>query len=36
LRDTWTSLDQAAIPISQVVWGEVPGRSGLLVVQGTT
>ena len=35
LRDTWTSLDQAALPTRQVVWDEVPGRSGLLAVQGT-
>ena len=36
LRDTRTSLDQAAVPTRQIVWDEVPGRSGLLAVQGTT
>jgi undecaprenyl phosphate-alpha-L-ara4FN deformylase len=34
LRDTWASLDQAALPTRQVVWDEVAGRSGLLAVQG--
>ncbi len=36
LRDTWTSLNQAALPTRQVVWDEVPGRSGLLAVQSGT
>jgi undecaprenyl phosphate-alpha-L-ara4FN deformylase len=36
LRDTWTSLDQATVPTRQVVWDEVPGRSGLLAVQGAS
>ena len=36
LRDSWTSLDQTAVPTRQIVWDEVPGRSGLLAVQGTT
>ncbi|MGB5177349.1 MAG: polysaccharide deacetylase family protein, partial [Gammaproteobacteria bacterium] len=34
LRDTFASLDQAAIPTSPVLWAEVPGRSGVLAVQG--
>ena len=36
LRDTWTALDQAALPTRQVVWDEVPGRSGVLAVQAAT
>ena len=36
LRDSWTSLDQTAVPTRQIVWDEVPGRSGLLAVQGAT
>jgi len=34
LRDTWASLDRTALPTRQVEWHEVPGRSGLLAVQG--
>ena len=34
LRDTCASLDQAALPSRPVVWDEVPGRSGVLAVQG--
>ena len=34
LRDTCTSLDQAALPTRPVVWDEVPGRSGVLAMQG--
>ena len=34
LRDTNSTLDHASIPTRPVVWGEVPGRSGVLAVQG--
>jgi len=34
LRDTSATLDRAAIPTRSVLWGEVPGRSGVLAVQG--
>ncbi len=34
LRDTSATLDRAAIPTRSVLWGEVPGRSGMLAVQG--
>jgi hypothetical protein len=33
LRDTYATLDQATLPTRQVVWAEVPGRSGVLAVQ---
>ena len=33
LQDTFTSLDQGSLPTRQVVWAEVPGRSGVLAVQ---
>jgi undecaprenyl phosphate-alpha-L-ara4FN deformylase len=35
LRDSCASLDRAALPTRQVAWGEVPGRSGALALQGT-
>ena len=35
LQDSCASLDRAALPTRQVVWGEVPGRSGVLALQGT-
>ena len=35
LRDTHSILDHAAIPTRPIVWDEVPGRSGVLAVQGT-
>ena len=35
LRDTHSTLDLAAIPTRPIVWDEVPGRSGVLAVQGT-
>ena len=35
LRDTSATLDHAAIPTRSVLWGEVPGRSGMLALQGT-
>ncbi len=35
LQQTCASLDRTALPIQPVVWGEVPGRSGVLAVQGT-
>ncbi|MGB5718635.1 MAG: 4-deoxy-4-formamido-L-arabinose-phosphoundecaprenol deformylase, partial [Gammaproteobacteria bacterium] len=34
LRDTSATLDRAAIPTRSVRGGEVPGRSGVLAVQG--
>jgi peptidoglycan/xylan/chitin deacetylase (PgdA/CDA1 family) len=34
LHDTFANLDQAALPTRPVVWDEVPGRSGVLAVQG--
>ena len=34
LQDTCTSLDQATLPTRPVVWDEVPGRSGVLAMQG--
>jgi undecaprenyl phosphate-alpha-L-ara4FN deformylase len=34
LRDTRKSLKEAAIPTRPVVWDEVPGRSGVLAMQG--
>lgn len=35
LRDTHSTLDLATIPTRPIVWDEVPGRSGVLAVQGT-
>lgn len=34
LGGLYASLDRAALPVCPVVWGELPGRSGQLVVQG--
>lgn len=34
LRDTCASLDRSALPTRQIVWDEVPGRTGVLAVQG--
>lgn len=36
LQGTRASLEQATLQTSQVVWNEVPGRSGVLAVQGAT
>ena len=36
LQDTRASLDKTNLPTRQIVWDEVPGRSGLLAVQGAT
>ena len=36
LRDTRASMDQTALPTRQIVWAEVPGRSGLLALQSAT
>ncbi|MCG6900606.1 MAG: 4-deoxy-4-formamido-L-arabinose-phosphoundecaprenol deformylase [Gammaproteobacteria bacterium] len=36
LRDTFATLDQAALPTRPVVWDQVPGRSGVLAVQGAS
>ncbi|MBI3771104.1 MAG: 4-deoxy-4-formamido-L-arabinose-phosphoundecaprenol deformylase [Gammaproteobacteria bacterium] len=34
LRDTYASLNLASLPQRQVIWAELPGRSGLLAVEG--
>lgn len=34
LADTYCSLDLGKLPNCRVLWGEIPGRSGLLAVQG--
>ena len=34
VEEVFRSLDLASLPRHQIVWGEVPGRSGLLAVQG--
>jgi len=34
LGDTYAALDPARVPRRPVVWGEVPGRSGVLAVEG--
>ncbi|HKI73317.1 MAG TPA: polysaccharide deacetylase family protein [Pseudomonadales bacterium] len=34
MGDLYRSLDPAAVPRKQIAWGEVPGRSGLLAVEG--
>jgi len=36
LRDTFATLEQATLPTRPVVWDQVPGRSGVLAVQGVT
>ncbi len=35
LGDVCQSLDQATVPACRVAWGEIPGRSGRLAVQGS-
>jgi len=34
LDDTYATLDPAQVPRRQVAWGEVPGRSGVLAIEG--
>jgi undecaprenyl phosphate-alpha-L-ara4FN deformylase len=34
LRDSQSTLDHSAIPTRGIVWDEVPGRSGVLALQG--
>jgi len=34
LRDTFATLERATLPARPVVWDQVPGRSGVLAVQG--
>jgi undecaprenyl phosphate-alpha-L-ara4FN deformylase len=36
LRDSFATLDRAALPSRPVVWDQVPGRSGVLAVQGAS
>jgi hypothetical protein len=34
LDDIYRSLDPTSLPVHQVGWAEIPGRSGYLAVQG--
>lgn len=33
LADTWAGIDVNGLPTREIVWGEVPGRSGLLAIE---